>query len=54
MLRQSVQNPTRAHTSGRVVLQRRTVHIPRCLADAEYTYREGQKIAGFRTMLGIP
>src|SRR5262249_41195614 len=35
-------------------LERRAVHIPDVLADPEYTYREGQKIAGFRTTLGIP
>ena len=46
--------PDRGNTSGRVVLERRTIHIPDVLADAEYTYREGQTIAGFRTMLGIP
>jgi GAF domain-containing protein/two-component sensor histidine kinase len=46
--------PDRGNTSGRVLLERRTVHIPDVLADPEYTYSEGQKIAGFRTMLGIP
>jgi len=46
--------PDRGNTSGRVLIERRTVHIPDVLADPEYTYREGQKIAGFRTMLGIP
>ena len=35
-------------------MERRTIHIPDVLADPEYTYLEGQKIAGFRTMLGIP
>jgi signal transduction histidine kinase/PAS domain-containing protein len=35
-------------------MERRPVHIPDVLADPEYTYSEGQKIAGFRTMLGIP
>ena len=28
--------------------------FPMCLQDPEYTYREGQKILGYRTMLGIP
>jgi GAF domain-containing protein len=46
--------PDRGNTSGRALIERRTVHIPDVLADPEYTYREGQKIAGFRTMLGIP
>ena len=44
----------RGTLSGRVALERRAVHIPDVLQDPEYTYREGQKIAGYRTMLGIP
>jgi len=44
----------RGTLSGRVQLERRTVHIPDVLTDPEYTYREGQKIQGHRTMLGIP
>jgi len=39
---------------GRVELDRRAVHIPDVLEDPEYTYREGQKVVGFRTLLGIP
>ena len=35
-------------------MERRAVHIPDVLQDPEYTYSEGQKIAGYRTMLGIP
>ena len=46
--------PDRGTTSGRVLLERRTVHISDVLVDAEYTYSEGQKIAGYRTVLGIP
>src|SRR6185436_13306452 len=30
------------------------VHVADALQDPEYTYREGQKIAEFRTLLGIP
>jgi PAS domain S-box-containing protein len=44
----------RGTLSGRVTLERRSVHIPDVLEDPEYTYREGQKITGYRTMLGIP
>ncbi|HEV2549563.1 MAG TPA: GAF domain-containing protein [Stellaceae bacterium] len=44
----------RGTLSGRVTLERRAVHIPDVLEDREYTYREGQKITGYRTMLGIP
>ena len=30
------------------------VHIPDVLADSEYTYHEGQRLAGYRAMLGVP
>jgi len=46
--------PDRGTTSGRVVLERRAVHIPDVLQDSEYTYLGGQKVIGFRTLLGIP
>jgi len=46
--------PERGTTSGRVALERRPVHIVDVLEDPDYTYREGQAVAGFRTMLGIP
>ena len=44
----------RGTISGRVVLEHRPVHVADVLQDPEYTYREAQKIAEFRTMLGIP
>jgi GAF domain-containing protein len=44
----------RGTLSGRVELEHRAVHIPDVLQDSEYTYRDGQKIIGFRTMLGVP
>jgi len=44
----------RGSINGRVAAERRPVHIPDVLLDPEYTYREGQKLAGYRTMLGIP
>ena len=46
--------PSRGTLSGRVALSRQTVHIADVLQDPEYTYLEGQRLAGFRTMLGIP
>ena len=46
--------PDRGLLSGRVVLERRAVHIPDVLQDSEYTYLEGQKVVGYRTLLGIP
>jgi two-component system, NtrC family, sensor kinase len=40
--------------AGRVLLERKIVHVPDVLADPEYTYVAGQKIGGFRTLLGVP
>jgi class 3 adenylate cyclase len=39
--------------SGRVALERRAIHIPDVLADAEYDWG-GQKVGGYRTLLGVP
>jgi two-component system NtrC family sensor kinase len=39
---------------ARTALEVAPVHIPDVLADPEYTWREGQKLAGFRAMLGVP
>ena len=47
-------SPGRGTISGRVLLERRTIHIPDVLADPEYDYIEGQKVGGFRTILGVP
>src|SRR5262249_20302490 len=44
----------RGTMSARVAAERRPVHIPDVLEDPEYTYGEGQKLIGYRTMLGIP
>jgi len=46
--------PDRGTTSGRVALERRPIHIPDVLADPDYTYTEGQRLTGFRTLLGLP
>src|SRR5262249_54814416 len=40
--------------SGRVLLERKIVHVQDVLADPGYTYRAGQKTGGFRTLLGVP
>jgi two-component system NtrC family sensor kinase len=40
--------------SGRVMEEGRTVHIADVLADREYTFSAAQKIAGFRSGLGVP
>jgi signal transduction histidine kinase len=39
--------------SGRVLFERRIVHIPDVLTDPEYTYG-AREIGGFRTLLGVP
>jgi GAF domain-containing protein len=46
--------PGRGSASGRAVSEGKTIHIPDVLADREYTYLEGQKVGGYRTMLGVP
>ena len=39
---------------GRVALERRPVHIHDVLADPLYSWREGQRMSGYRTILGLP
>ena len=46
--------PGRGSIIGRVLLNRKAVHVDDVLADPEYTYFETQKKAGFRTFLGVP
>jgi GAF domain-containing protein len=46
--------PGRGSLVGRTVLEGRTVHIPDCLADPEYTLAEWQKAGKYRTDLGVP
>jgi GAF domain-containing protein len=48
----SLQRPGVAY--ARAVLERRVIHIPDVLADPEYSWHEGQKIAGNRAVLGVP
>src|SRR5262245_35524438 len=43
----------RGTLTGRTVLERKIIHIHDVLADSEYT-SEAPRIAGFRTMLGVP
>src|SRR5215475_6726954 len=45
---------SRETLTGRVALTGGVVHIPDALADPEYTYLEGQRLGGFRAMLGVP
>jgi signal transduction histidine kinase len=36
------------------LVEGKIVHIPDVLADSEYTYIEGNKLSGLRTLLGVP
>jgi GAF domain-containing protein len=46
--------PGRGTLVARTALEVAPVHIPDVLADREYTWHEGQRLAGFRAMLGVP
>ena len=39
---------------GRMSLERRTIHIPDVSSDPEYTFRQGQSLGNFRTVLAVP
>ena len=47
-------SPGRGTLVGRAALECKTVHIPDCLADPEYTFHDLQVIAQYRSMLGVP
>jgi GAF domain-containing protein/CheY-like chemotaxis protein len=47
-------SPGRGSVVGRTVLERRPVQIADVLADPEYTQAEAQKLAEYRTLLGVP
>src|SRR5262245_44097751 len=44
----------RTTVSGRVLLERKIVHVHDALADPEYTYWGAGQSGGFRTLLGVP
>jgi CheY-like chemotaxis protein/signal transduction histidine kinase len=52
--RQNPIRPGRGTLVARTALELAAVHIPDALADPEYTWLEGQRLAGFRAMIGIP
>jgi two-component system NtrC family sensor kinase len=57
LLKHAVQNPLpvgRGSLVGRTALEKKTIHLPDCLADPEYTYLEYQSIGKYRSMLGVP
>ena len=53
-VRQHPIAPGRGTLIARTAMEVAPVHIPDVLADPEYTWHEGQKLAGFRAMLGVP
>jgi signal transduction histidine kinase len=53
-MRSNPISPGRGTAAGRAVAVGNTVHIPDVLEDPEYDYAGGQKIGGFRTLLGVP
>ena len=56
-IRHAAENPIqpgRGSLIGRTALERKTVHLPDCLADPEYTYLKYQRSGKYRTMLGVP
>src|SRR5208337_2563024 len=46
--------PGTGSVSGRAILTGAVAHIPDVLEDPDYKLSEGQKIAGYRAVLGIP
>ena len=46
--------PERGSLAGRTFVERKTVHIPDCLADPEYKVIDYQAIGKYRSMLGVP
>jgi GAF domain-containing protein len=45
---------TRGSVTGRVLLERKTIHVRDVMRDPGYTMREFAQKAGFRTALGVP
>ncbi len=46
--------PDRSSATSRALLEARVVHIPDVAADADYTFREGQRLGDFRAVLAVP
>ena len=54
LVRERVYRPERGSIIGRTLLEREVVHIHDVLEDADYALPELQKLAGYRTALGVP
>jgi class 3 adenylate cyclase len=46
--------PGRDTGTGRALLEGKLIHIPDVLANPDFTWKEGQRLGGFRTVLGVP
>jgi signal transduction histidine kinase len=46
--------PGRGSLVGRTALERKTVHMPDCLADPEYAALDYQRVGRYRSTLGVP
>ena len=46
--------PGRDTGTGRALLEGKVIHIPDVQADPDYTWKEAQRLGGFRTILGVP
>jgi two-component system, NtrC family, sensor kinase len=44
----------RSSVTGRVALERRTLHVPDVLADPEFRQLDWQRVGRQRTVLGVP
>src|ERR1700738_3341640 len=56
-LRYAIEHPLapgRGSLVGRTALERKTVHMPDCLADPEYVALEFQSVGSHRSMIGVP
>src|SRR6185503_16641666 len=49
-----IRRPGRGSVSGRVLLGRKTVHVPDFEADAEFTFVDVARKRGVRAILGVP
>ena len=54
LVRERTYTPDRGTIIGRTLFERRVVHIVDVLEDPEYTLTSLQKLAGYRTALGVP
>ena len=54
MMKDVPVEPTRRTLAGRVLLEGKAIHIPDVQLDPDYDWPEARKVAGFRTILGVP